>query len=82
MALWPAESRPYIGGSTDNTVLDLVSRHEDLTGSAVAARLLASWPSALARFVVVMPRDYKRVRAASAPARTQEVPAWVDRLGA
>ena len=22
--LWPAESRPYIGGSTDNTVLDLV----------------------------------------------------------
>jgi 4-amino-4-deoxy-L-arabinose transferase-like glycosyltransferase len=28
--LWPAESRPYIGGSTDNTVLDLVFGYNGL----------------------------------------------------
>ena len=30
------------------------------TGSAVAARLLAEWESALASFVKVIPHDYKR----------------------
>jgi len=30
VALWPAESRPYIGGSTDNTVLDLVFGYNGL----------------------------------------------------
>ncbi|GGL87993.1 hypothetical protein GCM10009706_28270 [Curtobacterium citreum] len=30
VALWPAKSRPYIGGSTDNTVLDLVFGYNGL----------------------------------------------------
>ncbi len=30
VALWPAESRPYIGGSTDDTVLDLVFGYNGL----------------------------------------------------
>jgi 4-amino-4-deoxy-L-arabinose transferase-like glycosyltransferase len=30
VALWPAESRPYIGGSTNNTVLDLVFGYNGL----------------------------------------------------
>ena len=44
---------------------DLVRRHLAETGSAVAARLLADWPVALARFARVMPRDYQRVVAAA-----------------
>jgi glutamate synthase (NADPH) large chain len=43
---------------------DLVRRHQAETGSSVAARLLADWPAALARFARVMPRDYQRVLAA------------------
>jgi glutamate synthase domain-containing protein 3 len=60
----------------------LVTRHASLTGSAVATRVLAAWPAVLSQFVVVMPRDFKRVRAAATPARAETVPAWVDRLGA
>ncbi|HXW45781.1 MAG TPA: glutamate synthase large subunit, partial [Streptosporangiaceae bacterium] len=45
---------------------ELVARHQAETGSRVAARLLADWPAAAARFGKVMPTDYKRVlRAAS-----------------
>ena len=42
-------------------LLDVVERHRDETGSAVADRLLAEWGRALADFVKVMPRDYRRV---------------------
>jgi glutamate synthase (NADPH/NADH) large chain len=44
---------------------ELVERHLAETGSTVAGRLLADWPSALARFGKVMPKDYKRVLAAA-----------------
>ncbi len=40
---------------------DTVRRHGELTGSAVAERLLASWSVAVSRFRKVMPLDYKRV---------------------
>ena len=36
----------------------LVTEHAERTGSPVAARVLADWNSA--RFVKVMPHDYKR----------------------
>jgi glutamate synthase (NADPH/NADH) large chain len=39
----------------------VLRRHLDETGSAVAARILDSWPRSALRFVKVMPRDYKRV---------------------
>jgi len=49
---------------------ETVARHQAETGSAVAARLLASWDAAAGRFTKVMPQDYKRVlRAASAAER-------------
>ena len=49
---------------------ETVARHKAETGSAVAARLLASWSTAAERFTKVMPQDYKRVlRAASAAER-------------
>ncbi len=39
----------------------LVAEHEQRTGSTVAARVLADWDASLARFVKVMPDDYRRV---------------------
>ena len=40
---------------------DVVTRHGELTGSAVAERLLASWNVEVSHFRKVMPLDYKRV---------------------
>ncbi len=38
-----------------------VRRHRDETGSEVAKRLLADWPTTLEQMVKVMPNDYRRV---------------------
>jgi glutamate synthase domain-containing protein 3 len=40
---------------------ELISEHHQRTGSAVADRILSDWDNSLAKFVKVMPRDYKRV---------------------
>jgi glutamate synthase (NADPH) large chain len=45
-----------------------VGRHHEETGSPVAEALLADWDAALPRFTKVMPKDFKRVLAASAAA--------------
>jgi glutamate synthase (ferredoxin) len=39
----------------------LLERHREYTGSTVAERLLRDWPAAAARFVKVMPVEYRRV---------------------
>jgi glutamate synthase (NADPH) large chain len=52
-------------------LLDVVSRHHEETGSAVAARLLASWDEAVPRFSKVMPKDYKRVLVAASAAERE-----------
>ncbi len=39
----------------------LIENHASYTGSSVARRLLDDWDGSLARFVKVMPTDYKRV---------------------
>jgi glutamate synthase (NADPH/NADH) large chain len=44
----------------------LVERHLELTGSERAAGLLADWDAAAARFVRVIPHDYRRVLDAQA----------------
>ncbi|MDP9417302.1 MAG: glutamate synthase large subunit [Actinomycetota bacterium] len=49
-------------------VREIVARHAEETGSAVAARLLAEWNTAAARFTKILPRDYKRVLTARARA--------------
>ena len=38
-----------------------IQRHAELTGSTLAAKILANWTPNLPRFVKVMPHDYKRV---------------------
>jgi glutamate synthase (NADPH/NADH) large chain len=49
-------------------VRSLVERHVEYTGSEHGARILRSWSRSAARFVKIMPRDYKR--ALEADART------------
>ncbi|TDC89652.1 glutamate synthase large subunit [Saccharopolyspora aridisoli] len=40
---------------------EVVRKHHELTGSAVAASLLGDWPRRSAAFTKVMPRDFQRV---------------------
>jgi glutamate synthase (NADPH/NADH) large chain len=49
-------------------LVSTIYRHRELTGSAVAERLLADWTWAADQFVKVMPRDYARVLRAIAQA--------------
>jgi glutamate synthase (ferredoxin) len=42
-------------------VRGLLERHKEYTGSTVASAMLADWPAVTAKFVKVMPRDFKRV---------------------
>jgi glutamate synthase (NADPH) large chain len=48
---------------------DVVERHHEQTGSAVAAKLLADWDPG--RFTKVMPKDYKRVLSAASAAERE-----------
>ena len=50
----------------------MIRRHLEYTGSEVAKRILARWDRAVARFVKVMPKDYKRALAALAGAGGEE----------
>jgi glutamate synthase (ferredoxin) len=49
----------------------LIERHAELTGSQKAKKLLANWDAALAKFIKVMPKDYKRVLQAIATAEAK-----------
>jgi glutamate synthase domain-containing protein 3 len=63
-------------------VKDLMSRHVRHTGSTYAKRLLADWKRTRAKFVKVMPRDYKRVLVAEARARSEDrEPAFEELVG-
>ena len=46
-----------------NNLKNLLMKHHKYTGSTVAATLLQNWDDELARFVKVMPIDYKRAMA-------------------
>jgi glutamate synthase (NADPH/NADH) large chain len=52
-------------------LLEVVRRHHELTGSAVAASLLGDWRRRSAAFTKVMPLDYQRVLEATRLAREQ-----------
>jgi len=52
-------------------VRDLITRHLELTGSGIGRRLLDNWAAARQQFVAVMPRDFKRVKAAEAKAKAE-----------
>ncbi|GMU41678.1 MAG: glutamate synthase [Chloroflexota bacterium] len=50
-----------MGDDDRELVRGLLSRHAEYTGSTVAERLLNDWPGSAARFVKVMPKEYRRV---------------------
>jgi glutamate synthase (ferredoxin) len=63
-------------------VRDLIHRHLELTGSTYAGRILDEWSAAQARFIKVMPRDYRRVLQAEARARAEgRAPTFAELVG-
>ncbi|MCM2680633.1 glutamate synthase large subunit [Echinimonas agarilytica] len=52
-----------------NELKSLIEKHQQHTGSDVAAELLADWETSLTRFVKVMPVDYKQMQAYMKQAR-------------
>jgi glutamate synthase (ferredoxin) len=42
-------------------VRQMIQQHADYTNSQKARQVLANWEETIAKFVKVMPRDYKRV---------------------
>jgi glutamate synthase (ferredoxin) len=42
-------------------IKQMITKHAEYTGSSKAQRVLADWDNNIAKFVKVMPRDYKRV---------------------
>jgi glutamate synthase (NADPH/NADH) large chain len=57
-----------VGDEVADELRALVVRHEEETGSVLAAELLGDWPATVARLTEVMPRDYRRVLEARAQA--------------
>jgi len=63
-------------------VRDLIRRHIEYTGSTYASGILRDWMGAQARFVKIMPRDYKRVLAAEARAQAEgRAPTFAELVG-
>jgi glutamate synthase (NADPH) large chain len=50
---------------------EVVAKHAQLTGSTVAASMLADWPRRSAQFTKIMPRDYQRVLEATRMAKAE-----------
>jgi glutamate synthase (NADPH/NADH) large chain len=55
------ELLPLTDEADSKKLHQLVQRHHQYTGSAVAERLLEHWDGALRRFVKVMPTEYRKV---------------------
>ena len=60
----------------------LVERHAEWTGSKRAKLLLADWQAVAARFVRVIPHDYRRVLEAEARMRDRGLPEDAARMAA
>ena len=52
----------------------MVERHAELTGSALASRVLARWGETSSRLVRIMPHDYRRMLEAQARMRAKGLP--------
>ncbi|HKR71175.1 MAG TPA: glutamate synthase large subunit [Streptosporangiaceae bacterium] len=59
----------FVTGADSDFLAALLDRYAAETGSSVAAGLIADWPAAQQRLRRVMPRDYKKVLAATSRAR-------------
>ena len=64
-------------------VRTMLRRHVRYTNSGRAVRLLADWQEESARFIKIVPKDYKRVLVAEARARSENrEPAFAELVGA
>jgi glutamate synthase (NADPH/NADH) large chain len=61
----------HVGKEDDVWLKDIIRRHGELTGSAVAEQLLAAWTVEVSKFRKVMPRDYKSVLNVLAAAKAE-----------
>ena len=61
----------HVDATDENWLKDTISRHLQLTGSAVAAQVLQAWSVEVSRFRKVMPRDYKKVLTVMEVARNE-----------
>ncbi|QDX79923.1 glutamate synthase large subunit [Denitratisoma sp. DHT3] len=50
----------HLGRADEELLKSLIARHEQYTGSARAREILAHWPQYRAKFVKVMPHEYRR----------------------
>ncbi len=73
---------PLAGSGDEAEVRALVQRHLDVTGSSRAAEVLATWASSVARFVRVIPNDYRRVLSAQARMRASGLDAEAAEMAA
>ncbi|HWF50287.1 MAG TPA: glutamate synthase subunit alpha, partial [Solirubrobacteraceae bacterium] len=60
-----------VGEAYEDELHELLLEHQQRTGSLVARNLLGDWENALTRFVMVMPRDYKRALEQGKAAKTE-----------
>ncbi|HEX2901824.1 MAG TPA: glutamate synthase large subunit [Jatrophihabitans sp.] len=60
-----------VAGEHAEQLAAILRSHLELTGSAVARRLLGDWPTAQQRFSLIMPRDYRRVLEATTRAQSE-----------
>jgi glutamate synthase (NADPH) large chain len=60
-----------LGEQAAQRVHELVRRHQEETGSTVAAALLEDWTATLPRFTEVMPRDFRRILDVKAAAESE-----------
>jgi len=65
---------PLADAEDIEVVRGMLKRHQHLTGSTVAGRVLDAWKTFQGHFVKVMPKDYKRVLSAIKKARQEGVP--------
>jgi glutamate synthase (NADPH/NADH) large chain len=77
------ELEPLESAEDVEVVRTLLRRHVRYTNSGRAVRLLADWLEESARFLKIIPRDYKRVLVAEAKARQENrEPAFAELVGA
>ncbi|MEM7313350.1 MAG: glutamate synthase-related protein, partial [Planctomycetota bacterium] len=55
------ELEPVVAAEDINELRELITAHQEHTGSVVAQQALDDWPAVLKQFVKVMPTDFKRV---------------------
>ena len=73
---------PLVQAEEIGLVRDLIRRHIEYTGSTYASGILRDWMGAQARFVKIMPCDYKRVLAAEARAQAEgRAPTFAELVG-